>query len=348
MGSQKSVLVFRTGHLGDTVCAIPALRLIRQHFADAELAFLCDQPQDAKVPAPAVIQNLNIFDRLVTYTSGRGLTSLWQLFAAVRRVRPDLVIMLPQSRDSAENVRRKKRFFERCGVGDVRGFQLPHSQRAWHANEAARLVQLLNGMGVQGAKPSYDIVSDPASRLSMEQKLRAAGVAPAQPFVIFCGGGKAPTQCWPMERYADVLVELARATGYEVVGLGSPHEVAQYRTHVLPQFPALRLFSDPLTITEIFELCRRAVLYVGNDTGPMHVAASVGCPVAVVMSARNAPGSWDPDVAPHLVVRHRTECEDCFLVECKTQQHRCMTEISAQQVLADLLPFVQTLPPERA
>ncbi|MFN7931627.1 MAG: glycosyltransferase family 9 protein, partial [Blastocatellia bacterium] len=312
MSTRKTVLVFRTGHLGDTVCAIPALRLLRRHFADSELVFLCDQPQGAKVPAPAVIERLNLFDRVVTYTSGRGLLSVGQLFRAVRRVQPDTVIMLPQSRDALSNVRRKKRFFERCGVADVRGFQLPHAQRRWHANEAARLVQLLNGMGVPGAKPAYEIAPDVGSRATMERKLQAAGIAPAQPFVLFCGGGKAPTQCWPLERYGAVLTELAQATQYEIVGLGSPHEVAQYRAHILPQFPALRLFTEPLTLTEMFELSRRAVLYVGNDTGPMHVAASVGCPVAVVMSARNAPGSWDPDVEPHLVIRHRTDCEDCF------------------------------------
>src|SRR5436853_6265282 len=125
MSVRNRVLVYRTGHLGDTVCAIPAFRLIRSHFADAELILFCDEPQESKVPAYEVVEKLQIFDHIVTYTSGRGLLSVGQLVRAVRTVRPGLLIMLPQARETAEKVQRKRWLFKRCGVPDVRGFQPP-------------------------------------------------------------------------------------------------------------------------------------------------------------------------------------------------------------------------------
>lgn len=339
------MLVFRTGHLGDTVCAIPAFRLVRSYFGNTELTLLCDQPRyEVEVPVAEIIQGLRLFDRIITYTSGQGLFTAWQLARAVRAVRPGLVVMLPQVRETVRSIHRKKRLFLCCGVPDTRGFQPRGPHHASHLNEANRLVQMLNSVGICGTKPAYDIPTDTASRKSVDEKLRAAGVNPARRLIVFCGGGKAATQCWPLDRYAAVLARLAAETDWEILGLGSSQEVENYRTRVLPRFAALRISPMPFTVPEIFELCRRAAVYFGNDTGPMHVSASVGCPVAVVMSARNAPGMWDPDVEPRLVVRRRTECEDCFLTECIVEQHRCMAEITVEQVAAEVIPFIKSLP----
>lgn len=345
MSEKKAVLIFRTGHLGDTVCAIPAFRLIRNYFGNAELTLLCDQPGHGdKVPMTEIIQNLHLFDRIITYTSSQGLCTAWQLVRAVRAVRPGLVVILPQVCETVRSVLRKRRFFRCCGVPDVRGIQLRGSHHVWHLNEPNRLIQILNGIGICGTKPAYDIPTDTLSSASLDEKLHSAGVSPSRPLIVFCGGGKAPTQCWPLDRYAVVLARLAAETDCEVLGLGSQTETENYRVRVLPIFAALRISPIPFTVPEMFELCRRATVYLGNDTGPMHVSAAVGCPVAVVMSARNAPGMWDPDIEPRLVIRRRTECEDCFLTECIAEQHRCMTEITVEQVAAEIIPFIKSLP----
>ena len=112
---------------------------------------------------------------------------------------------------------------------------------------------------------------------------------------------------------------------------------------VLPHFGDLKLLSGSLTIPEIFELCRLASGFFGNDTGPMHVAAAVGCPVAVLMNARALPGSWHPDVVPSLVIRLRLECEACFLTDCVQEKHRCMTGITVERVMAEVIPFLKSL-----
>jgi len=344
MSGEKRVLVFRTGHLGDTVCAIPAFRLIRRHFPDAELMLLCDRPDNSvKVPVIGVIEDLHIFDQIATYSSVEWSITAWRIIQIVRDYRPDVVVMLPQVRETSRSVRRKKLLFQSCGVPDTRGLQLRGSSHAWQPTEANRLVLMLNKLGIDGTKPTYDLPVDSATQRSVEERLRAICVNPSRPFVVFCGGGKASTQCWPLERYAAVLLRLAAETGSEVFGVGHHADLEDYRARILPTFSALRLPLAPFTVTEMFEVCRRALVYFGNDTGPMHVSAAVDCPVAVVMSARNAPGSWDPDVERRLVIRHRTECEDCFLTDCVAEKHRCLAEITVEQVAADVVPFVKSL-----
>lgn len=340
------VLVYRTGHLGDTVCAIPAFRLIRRTFPGAAITLLCDEPANREVSALEVIERLTIFDRIRTYSSRRGFLTPLALAWEVWRARPQTLIVLSQGRETPQEVRRKQKFFRNCGVADVRAAQVLPPPQEWQPNEPERLLQLLAKMGVTGGKPDYDIASNPTHLESVRQKLAASGLDPAQPFLIFCGGGKAPAQRWPQERYATVLTAIDAELKLPVLGLGTDGEVASYREKILPRFPQLHLPVTPFSIPELFELHRLATAYLGNDTGPMHVAAAVNCPVAAVISARNAPGAWDPDVATRLIFRHRTYCENCFLNDCVREGHRCLTAISETEVLVELMPFLKKLKTE--
>jgi ADP-heptose:LPS heptosyltransferase len=336
------ILVYRTGHLGDTVCAIPAFRLIREFFPEADLALLCDRPKGLKVAVTDVIESFGIFEKIITYASNRHLLTAVELGRQVRRIRPDMAIILPQVRESAEMLRRKKRFFEHCGVSDIRGHNFPTLRNLWQPNEPTRLIQILHSIGVRGPKPDYDPPRDRGAMGSVQAKLQAAGVDPGRPYLVFCGGGKEPTQRWSLGRYAHILKTVTDRLPVRVVAIGSLSECINYQAQIVPLCPELR-FPGKLSLQELFEMTRGALAYFGNDTGPMHVAAAVKCPVAAVISARNSPGAWDPDVKPSIVFRHRTECEDCFLGECVIERHRCMTGITEEAVRPGLLEFLSSL-----
>jgi ADP-heptose:LPS heptosyltransferase len=335
-------MVFRTGHLGDTVCAIPAFRVLREHFRRGSLTLLCDRPAEGKVASKQVAEMVSAFDWVATYRSGRGPLTFLELLRLLRRAKPDLVVLLPQARETIAGLARKKQFFQICGVKDVRGLLFPKVAHSWQPNEPARLVQMLRRIGIEGGKPAYGIPINPAARASILSKLAGLGVQETSPILVFCGGGKASTQLWDLARYGSVLRSASERLPFTIVAVGTAPELARYQSCILPVFPKLVLLSG-LELAEVFELLRLATAYFGNDSGLMHVAAALGRPVAVVMSARNLPGTWDPDVEPCLIFRHRTECEDCFLSECVTERHRCMTSITEETVISELLPFLERL-----
>jgi ADP-heptose:LPS heptosyltransferase len=339
------VLVYRTGHLGDTVCAIPAFRRLREHFGGSPLMLLCDHPARGKVSATQVVEMLGIFDEVKTYRSGRALTTLWGMARYMRERRPEVVVILPQAREPAASLARKKKFFRWCGIKDVRGVNFPTLRHAWQPNEPERLMQMLRAVGIRGKKPDYAMPVDTVARERVLEKLKQWGVSENSPYLVFCGGGKALTQLWSLNRYANVLKTVTDRFHLQVIGVGTAAEYTDYQKEVSPLFQDLRL-PGSFSVPELFELLRGARAYFGNDTGPMHVAAAVGCPVAAVMSARNPPGVWDPDVEPRIVFRHRTECEDCFLNTCQAERHRCMTGITVEMVLEGLLPFLEKLKSE--
>jgi lipopolysaccharide heptosyltransferase III len=77
----------------------------------------------------------------------------------------------------------------------------------------------------------------------------------------------------------------------------------------------------------------RAKLFLGHDSGPMHLAAAVGIPCVAVFSARNRPRMWFPWGSQHEVIYHRTDCWGCDLDTCIEQKKKCLTSILPAEVL---------------
>lgn len=75
-------------------------------------------------------------------------------------------------------------------------------------------------------------------------------------------------------------------------------------------------------------------MFFGHDSGPAHLAASVGTPVLGIYSSRNRPGQWFPQ-GPHVrVVHHWVACGGCGLVTCTVQAKKCILSISVEEALA--------------
>jgi ADP-heptose:LPS heptosyltransferase len=119
-------------------------------------------------------------------------------------------------------------------------------------------------------------------------------------FVLLVPGGAAhrPAKRWPADRYAELAGHLAEK-GLPPVILGGPDEQAAVAA-ILDVCPDAVSLLGRTTLFDIAGAARRAAGAIGNDTGPMHIAAAVGCPSLVLFSDASDPalcGQRGPDVA---------------------------------------------------
>ena len=77
----------------------------------------------------------------------------------------------------------------------------------------------------------------------------------------------------------------------------------------------------------------RGKAFVGHDSGPMHLSASVGTPAVAIFAARNKPRVWFPYGSQHRVVYHRVDCWGCGLETCIAQGRKCLLSITVDEVL---------------
>jgi ADP-heptose:LPS heptosyltransferase len=78
-------------------------------------------------------------------------------------------------------------------------------------------------------------------------------------------------------------------------------------------------------------------VFLGPDSGPMHLAAAAGVPVAIPFSARDKPGVWFPIGPNNQIVYHKTDCFGCRLEVCSERKKKCLTSISVDEMYSAAL-----------
>jgi ADP-heptose:LPS heptosyltransferase len=145
-------------------------------------------------------------------------------------------------------------------------------------------------------------------------------------------GSKMPAKRWPEERFATVVKNLVATHDIWPVIFGGPEDRA-VGERLLSAAGRGYNAAGALTLRGSVAALRRCALYLGNDTGTMHLAAAAGTPCVVLFSAREWPGMWLPYGVRHQILRTQIECEGCALVECTAHQNACLNAITAEAAL---------------
>jgi ADP-heptose:LPS heptosyltransferase len=149
------------------------------------------------------------------------------------------------------------------------------------------------------------------------------------PYVVLHPGGVFETKRWSTEGFRTLGAAL-NAQGWKVVVTAGPGEGTFASEAARDLDPSLLLLG--LTIPQLAELIRGADLFVGNDSGPMHLAAAVGTPVVAVWGSSSAE-RWHPWRVPHRVVQNRLECNPCSGYRCHVAETpQCIESVTPAQV----------------
>lgn len=340
----KNVLVFRIGSLGDTLVAVPALWVLREHFPGAHFTLLCDRQSTKLVLAADVLDGSGLIDDFLTYPfRGSRLTRFLdgaRLWWRLRRRHFDALVYLAPSQRSPAQVRRDRLFFKTLGIKtligmDFRGpdflekavYPLPELPR-----EADLLLERLASSGIPVPAPGQGKAAvGPGDETELAGALEGLPPDGGRPWVAFCLGGKGEAKKWPQERYAEVARRLIDKFNVWPVILGGPED-RESGDAVVGSCGIGYNLAGRLSLRGSLAALHRCRIYVGNDTGTMHMAAAASVPCVGVFSARSAPGLWYPYGAGHRVLRTRIDCEGCGLVNCIDRKMECMYRIGVHEV----------------
>jgi ADP-heptose:LPS heptosyltransferase len=127
-----------------------------------------------------------------------------------------------------------------------------------------------------------------------------------RPFALLVPGGSLhrPEKRWPIGHYCALATQVANR-GMTPVVLGS-HAEKPLANAIAAVAPRVRDLTGETDLVDLFALAREAALCVGNDTGPMHVTAVMGCPTVVLFSAASDPALCAPR-GPRVAVLQRTD-----------------------------------------
>jgi heptosyltransferase III len=348
--STKRVLIYRLGSLGDTLVALPALHLVARAFPAAERRLLTNFPVNAKAPpAAAVLEGSGLVHGYFRYVAGTRspgelLTLWWQLL----RWRPQVFVYMGSAR-GVESARRDARFFRLCGIQRLIGVPLTEDmqQNRWEEShqalepEAARLARNLAELGDANldTPASWDLHLTPAEHAKAS---KALDPITNHPLIAVSVGTKRQSKDWGRENWRSLFAALAQSyPGHALALLGSPeeNEASEYAADGWRQrsasSPVVNLCGR-LTPRESAAALTRARIFLGHDSGPMHLAVAVQTPCVAIFSARNKPRVWFPYGKQHHVLYHKVDCWGCNLETCIVEKKKCLTSITVDQVLAQV------------
>jgi len=339
MDYRATIVVFRIGQIGDTVVALPALWSIREAFPDARIILLSNASDgNGESGAAAVVRGTGLCDEAVVYVP----SSMPSVFRRLSRERAQVAVHLPPSCRSPWKIARDRAFFRLCGVRRLLGFhgqkeaypRLPSGRLARVPHEADYLLSLLarDGLAVPGgADGGMDLALTGEERATVDEWVERSNVPRGRPWVAFGPASPMQAKRWPSERFAEVGRRLVRERGMFPIVFGGRGDAA-LGDKLLASWKTGANAAVTLSVREAAECIRRCALYVGNDTGTMHLAAAVRTPCVAVFSSRENPGRWEPYGNGHRVLRSSVACDGCMRTRCGSGAPPCLARITVDEV----------------
>jgi ADP-heptose:LPS heptosyltransferase len=281
------ILVIKLSALGDFVLALAAMKRIREAHPKAHITLLTTPPFEA------LAQSCPYFNAVDTGGRPESFPEWMALRKRIKAVEYDRVYDL-QTSSHSNRIFQVLRPNPPVWSGIAFGCALPHKnplRNSMHTLE--RQADQLMYAGIWPDAPTEPGTAPPPDlswivRSATKERPVSGGVLP-RPFVMFVPGGSAHRldKRWPVEKYAE-LASLLYERGFDIVIIGGPQE-SELAHAIQRKTPRARDLTGRTDFARIAILGARAALAIGNDTGPLHLAAAAGAPTIVLFSKASDP-----------------------------------------------------------
>ena len=327
----RRVLIVLLGAIGDVVRALPLLGRLRRAWPDAHIAWAVEPKSKAVLEHHPWLDEIIVYDR--AHAPWTFVPFLWR----VRKGHFDLVIDLQRHLKSGLTSRIS-------GARDRFGFAAPNTKEFNYLfsnhqiepqpNMRLKLMQYQafgDALGLAPSPTEFGLAATDDERVRALELLRDA----PRPILAVILGSSWPSRIYYPESTAAVIRRVARADSDSPalfpMLLGGPDEtkLADEVMRQLEDVPALNL-AGSTSLRDLIAIFPECAVAFGPDSGPMHIAAAVGCPVVSLWGATAAERSAPWGFAD-LAISGAIPCHPCYLRQCPIGRE-CMRRISPEEV----------------
>ncbi len=351
-GRVREVLVVRLDHLGDVVFATAALGPLRSLYPEARVTALV-----GPWSAPLLLHHPEIDEVVVFRNPWFDRTG--------RATERDVIDVLQWIRgrrfDVGLDLRGDPRIIGLLALGGVGyrigygwgggGFllsqELDHPPGVHQVERNVAPVQALGWQRTPGFCPMPLLRISGLEKEVVNRKLASGGwngdgasgpeaiprIQGTEKVAVLHPGAGHPARRWRTDRYGALAKWLAGTGGYRIVLIGSGEEalLAAEVSRAAGDLDVLDLCGKN-SIRELMAVLGRADLMIGNDSGPVHMAAALGSRTVALFSGTNDVAEWAPVGTQTRVVRNEVSCSPCSLKVCVDYNHVCMEDLTLEAV----------------
>ncbi len=342
------LIIRAPNHLGDCVMALPMINETREVYPGATVSLLVPEGL-----ADLFERNPNL-DQIIRIPTlhVHGMIAVMKIKDLLTPHQFDIGYILPPSFGAAAS-------FKLGGVKERIGFiadgrrllltkPLPLASPMNNQHRSVTYFDLLR----RGSQTDLEYV-DPKLFLTEEDTLKAAeilaghGMEPETPYVVVAFQSVAESRRWGSTNYTELVRRLRKFHSLQTVLVGGDSDQRAGDQIVQDASVGAINLAGKTTLRETSAIMAGAKLFVGNDSGPAHLAAAVGTPI-VVLSGADDPKETSPIAKKKkLVYLAELECISCVKNKCPLKGEafmRCMTDITVDMVEGEIIRLLTERP----
>ncbi len=335
----NKILLIRLRRIGDVVMTTPAAAALKNSLPQASLTYLVEEPYRR------LVEGHPYLDRVLTIPVKQNFRDFWRLIRKIRREKFDAVIDFhggPRaSRISLLSGAKVKVGYELKHKGLIYDIRVPRSGKGGRVHSVVNHLNLVKALGVAVEEPTPLLVLPPAQLEEKEKirRFRAENELEGSKLVILHIGAGNEFRDWGEENLNALVRMLSQVPAVRVVLVGA--EADRPRAQKIQRnnpLSALSLVGE-INLIELREFVAGATLFVGPDSGPMHIAAATSTPI-VALFGPTVPANFAPWQARGTLVEKALDCRPCRQHRCLTDDFRCLRTIAPEEVLSACLKYL--------
>lgn len=336
----RRVLCVRLDNLGDVLMTTPALRALKAAMPGRQLTLWCSRAGAALAPHVPEIDDVLVYDApWVSCPQDPGAAADLDMVHTLARGAFDAAVIFTVYTQSALPAALMCRL---AGIPRVLAHSRENpyrliSERVEESDlgtaprhEVQRQLDLVARIGahVDEHRLSFRLTADAMQRATAT--LAAIGVDGDAPFVLLHPGASAESRRYPAPLFARAADLIRSRTGYPLVLVAGAAEGERVRDIQSRMQGPVHSLVGALDLGGLAATIRKAAVLVGNNSGPVHLAAAVGTPVVDLYALTNPQHA--PWQVPHRLLTHDVPCRWCYRSRCPQGHHACMTGIRPEAV----------------
>jgi len=345
MSSPDSILAIRLSSFGDVLMTIPAVKALREYYPNARLTWLVEGSVGELLAHQGFIDEVIRFPRgsiQGSMRSGNLTKATKEMRGFLKKLRNGEYDLILDFHGIIKSALFSKLVKGKRIIGFGKSLAKEKSHLFYHEcvecenkrlHKVERNMLIPRHLGIDTRVPSIRLEAPPEAESYVNEFLVREGITtPVSAINPFSSKGSAFKR-WDMERYGELIRRITSENLGKAIILWGPGEKGEAK-HLKEIAGEGAILSCPTDVPQLLALLRRVDMYIGGDTGMMHLAALAGTPVLAIFGPTDHKinGPYGPI---HTIIRKDLPCSPCKNKDC--QERKCLMEITVEEVFREVL-----------
>ena len=338
--SIRKIVVIELAHIGDVLAITPALHILRKKFPQSLITVVVSPWAQEVITGNPDIDEILVYDALWFNRNKKSYWSPAKTAAFIKLLRAKEFDMGIDLRGDVRTIllMRLSGIKKRVGYGftggafmltDIMPFDVGQRQNKHQIEHNIDFITSIGeGLPYHERDMSLKIFFSDKDILYVDKLFKDNNITNKDLLIAIHPGAGIATKRWPAERFSSLITKILEKYKIKIVLVGSNEEKDLLK---LPDFGQnLVNLAGETNIKQLAALLKRCSLFIGGDSGVMHIASAVGIPIVAIWGGQNKPSHWKPLLDTAIIVHKEVDCSPCGLTACKDL--KCLNDISIEDV----------------